>query len=118
MPYKGMKLRPSQIAFLGAVMLENIQTNYFCKYTRVVELVGKGVINWKGIQVLIDIGLLHPPVYGKYCVTAEGEYFLRNIETFCARIVYNLPLSKWRKIRGENDIRAKYVRGSQKTVMA
>ena len=81
-------------------------------------VVGKGVINWKGIQTLIELGLLQPPVYGKYCVTADGEYFLRNIETFCARIVYNLPLSKWRKIRGENDIRAKYVQGSQNADVA
>ncbi len=111
MHYLGNKLTPSAIAFLGAVMLENIRTNEFCKLKRAIALIGENLTGWKTIQRLIDLGLLETPGYGLYVVTVQGEYFLRNIETELARIVEDKPFSKWRKIRSKDDARLRYIRG-------
>ncbi len=99
---------------MGVVMLECTRTNDFCKYSKAVVLLGKNVIGWTGINELIEIGLLKIPITGFYVVTPEGEYFLRSIETNLSRIVHDLPLSKWKKINAENDLRLKFVRGNQK----
>ena len=117
LPYRGNKLSTAQIAFLSAVHLETIRSNDFCRLSVAIGMIGKNLIGWTGIKKLRDLGLLQAPMYGRYVVSVEAEYFLRDIETICAWIVGGMPFSKWRKIRGENDIRAKYVRGSQKTAL-
>lgn len=118
LPYQGHKLSPAQIAFLAAVHLETMRSNDFCRLSVAVGMIGKNLIGWTGIKKLRDLGLLQAPMYGRYVVSVEGEYFLREIETICARIVDGKPFSKWRKIREENDIRLKFVRGSQKATLA
>lgn len=116
--YQGNKLTPAQIAFLSAVHLETLRSNDFCRLSVAIGMIGKNLIGWTGIKKLLDLGLLQTPVYGRYVVSVQGEYYLRTIEAFCARIINNSAYSTWKKIRGVNDQRLKYVRGYQKTHIA
>lgn len=115
-PFRGERMSFKEFSFVASCLLLNVRTNDLARMGDILGLMGvsKNTISRDPlVGRLLALGLIERPLWGKFVVTSEGEYWIRDIETMLVRITRNSIKSKWRKILEGDDLRKKYVRAKR-----